>query len=161
MIIVVFGLPGSGKSYFASRLALHTKAEYLNSDQLRIKMFKKRDYSDEEKKAVYDALFDKAKKAAKRNTSLVIDATFYKQELRQQYLDEFDENVFFIEVVANKRLIKKRMSTTRAFSEADFKVHKNLKKEWEPFEQKHLVLESTNDNIGEMIDKAMLYLPKR
>jgi len=35
MIIIVFGLPGSGKSYFASKLAERINARYINSDVIR------------------------------------------------------------------------------------------------------------------------------
>jgi len=35
MIIVVTGLPGSGKSYFAQQLAPLMDAEYINSDKVR------------------------------------------------------------------------------------------------------------------------------
>ncbi|MEQ9591121.1 MAG: AAA family ATPase, partial [Cyclobacteriaceae bacterium] len=150
--------PGSGKSFFASRLATLAKGEYLNSDQVRIKLFKKREYTEAEKELVYDVMFERAKKAHEEKSNLVIDATFYKQHLRQRYLDELPGSVSFIEVVAQTKLVKKRLSMARAFSEADYKIYKAIKKEWEPFETKHLTLTSTNDNIGEMLDKAALYL---
>ena len=35
MVVIVFGLPGSGKSYFASRLAGIISADYINSDRVR------------------------------------------------------------------------------------------------------------------------------
>ena len=54
MIVIVFGLPGSGKSYFASRFAKVINAGYINSDMIRKEIFEKREYSDQEKKAVYD-----------------------------------------------------------------------------------------------------------
>lgn len=34
MIFIVFGLPGSGKSYFASHLAEMKNAQYINFDRL-------------------------------------------------------------------------------------------------------------------------------
>ena len=33
MIIIVLGLPGSGKTYFASRFAKLIHADYINSDR--------------------------------------------------------------------------------------------------------------------------------
>jgi len=161
MVVIVFGLPGSGKSFFASRLALMIKGEYINSDQIRLKLFKKRKYTEDEKEKVYDTLFDLAQEAVKKGSNVVVDATFYKQYLRQRYLDEMSNDLFFIEVVTRKGIVKKRLSQPRAFSEADYSVYKKIKKEWEPFVDKHLVLESTNDNIGEMMDTAVLYLHLR
>ncbi len=158
MVVIVFGLPGSGKSFLASRLALKLNAEYINSDQVRLRLFKKRKYTEEEKVLVYDTLLAKARSAIKNKSNLVIDATFYKQQLREPYLKEMNNEVVFIEVTARKATIKKRLSHPRAFSEADYKVHKKIKKEWEPFEDKHLILESTDDNIGQLLDKAELHL---
>ncbi len=115
-------------------------------------------YTDKEKELVYETLLTKARSAKKNRENLVIDATFYKQHLREPYLKELADEVTFIEVTARKATIKKRLSHPRAFSEADFTVHKNIKKEWEPFEEKHLVLESTDDNIGELLSKTELHL---
>ena len=53
MVIIVCGLPGSGKSYFAERLAKKIDADYVNSDRLRKELFPSRTYSDREKATVY------------------------------------------------------------------------------------------------------------
>ncbi|HUZ58418.1 MAG TPA: AAA family ATPase [Hanamia sp.] len=50
MIVIVFGLPGSDKSYFASRLAKMIHAGHVNSDKVRKEWFKERVYSEDEKK---------------------------------------------------------------------------------------------------------------
>ena len=59
---------------------------------------------------------------------------------------------------ANESVISERLKITRADSEADFVVYKKIKDEWEPFNQDHLILQSTNDNIEEMLHKATDYL---
>lgn len=160
MIVIVFGLPGSGKSFFASRLAKQLNAAYINSDQERIKLFKHRQYSEEERIAVYDQLYNKTKEAFANNSNLVIDGTFFRQDLRQPYLDGMYESVIFIEIITNKSTAMKRLSRLRPFSEADYDVYKMFKKKWEPMQQDHLILQSNDDNIGEMINLAMVYLHK-
>lgn len=159
MIVVVFGLPGSGKSFFASRLALEIKGTYVNSDQLRMQLFKKRNYTEDEKKHVYDRMFELVLDALEKNTNLVVDATFYKKELREPYLS-IDEKgkIYWIEVTATTNTIKQRLSRPRAFSEADYNVHKKVKTEWDHFTQDHLILESTDTNIEDMLTKAKSYL---
>ena len=42
----------------------------------------------------------------------------------------------------------------RTDSQADFEVYKKIKNEWEPFDQDHLILQSTDDNIEEILHKA-------
>lgn len=159
MIVIVFGLPGSGKSFFASRLALEINGTYVNSDQVRIQLFKHRHYTEEEKEQVYDKMLEMAQEASTKNENMVIDATFYQEQLREPYLSFPIQNaVYFIEVQASDNLIRQRLAKPRAFSEADYKVYKKIKNEWESFRGNHLVLESTDVNIEEMIKKTKLYL---
>jgi predicted kinase len=56
MIIIVMGLPGSGKSYFAQRLAITINADYISSDRVRKTMMSSRTYSTKEKLLVYDEM---------------------------------------------------------------------------------------------------------
>ncbi|MGZ8557438.1 MAG: AAA family ATPase [Chitinophagaceae bacterium] len=97
MIVIVFGLPGSGKSYFASRLAKMINAGYVNSDRLRKEMFKNRTYSSQEKAAVYNVMLEKMKEAMNQNMNIVLDATFHKNETRKPFLQEMKgkNKVFF------------------------------------------------------------------
>lgn len=155
MIIIVTGLPGSGKSYFASRLAALVDAEYLNSDRLRKEMFEPRTYSDEEKEAVYK----KMQTAIKQNRRLVIDATFHKKKMRKLFTDNIkDDDYNFIEVWADETITTERLKQNRPDSEADYEVYKLIKQHWEPLEEPHLLLESTNNNIDNMLQSALQHL---
>jgi predicted kinase len=97
MIVIVLGLPGSGKSYFAARLAEVIQADYINSDQVRKEMFSKRTYSEKEKGAVYDAMLERMKTAAKLKRDLVLDATFHTEDSRQLFIRQLrgKARVFF------------------------------------------------------------------
>lgn len=161
MIIIVMGLPGSGKSYFAAQLASMIKATYINSDKERKKLLSIRTYTENEKSFVYDAMLEKMKGLIKKNKKVVLDATFYKDEIRQKFINEADGKVpvFLIEVKASEAIVRERLKETRPDSEADFEVYKKIKKQWEPLETDHLILRSTNDNIKNMLQKALDYLP--
>jgi predicted kinase len=158
MIILVFGLPGSGKSFFAARLAKELPADYVNSDRVRKKMFSERSYSKAEKAAVYDVLLDAMERAIKTSQNLVLDATFYKNETRQLFIEKAKEDIFFIEIRADEALVKERLKKSRPFSEADLQVYQLIRQQWEPLRLPHLVLESTNDNIDVMLEKTFEYL---
>ena len=160
MIVIVLGLPGSGKSYFASRLAQMLGADYVNSDRLRKELFPKRTYSAEETSKVYGAMFKTMEEAIAHSKNLVLDATFHKNAMRKQLKDSTKgkEQLFFIEVQANENTIKERLKKSRPFSEADFKVHQLIRQQWEPLQIPHLTLESTNDNIDSMLQEAAQYL---
>ena len=164
MIVIVLGLPGSGKSYFASRLAEVIQADYINSDQVRKEMFSKRMYSEQEKGAVYNAMLEKMKSVVQLNKDLVIDATFQREDSRQLFIRQLIGKVefFFIEITANPDLIRRRLKKERPFSEADFDVYELTRHQWQPLSEPHLSLESTDENIDYMLDRAVNYLrPKK
>jgi len=160
MIIMVFGLPGSGKSYFASRVADMIHGDYINSDKLRRQMFGTRTYSIKEKLSVYNEMLTKIQKAIKENKNVVLDATFYTNEIRKKFIDEVKDNdhLIFIEVRAEESLIMERLKRPRGDSEADFEVYKKINQDWEPLYENHLILQSTDDNIENMLEKTAGYL---
>ncbi len=160
MVIIVLGLPGSGKSYFASRLAGMIHAVHINSDRVRKEMFATRTYSPEEKDSVYTQMLVRMKEVMSRGLSVVIDATFYKNDIRNRFIAGAggDENLAVIEIKAGDALVRERVGKQRADSEADFEIYALIKSKWEPLDFPHLVLESTENNIGEMLNKAAAYL---
>lgn len=160
MIVIVFGLPGSGKSFFASRLAAELKAEYLSSDRIRSAMLKKATYTEEEKERVYDEVLNRTLDALERHDAVVIDATFYRRALRDKFIEALKGrgSIFFIEVFAREAIILERLRSPREFSDADEGVYRKVKTQWEPMKEHHLLLESKEDNIEVMVGKAKRYL---
>lgn len=161
MIIIVFGLPGSGKSFFASQLARKLNAGYINSDELRRELFTVRTYTEQEKMDVYERMREKMNNAIQHHVTLVLDGTFYRESIRKTFRGDVpDKNdLWFIEVTASEPVIRTRLAKPRLFSEADFEVYKKIKSQWEPMKEDHLVIKSTNSNIEEMLKKAEGYLP--
>jgi predicted kinase len=158
MIVIVFGLPGAGKSYFASRLATRMEADYITSDRVRKKMYIDRKYSAQEKLSVYDEMLAQMQEAIKQKKALVLDATFYKDAIRKKFMKEAGNNILFFEVKADEPVIKERLKQKRVNSEADFDIYKLIQSQFEPMKEPHLILYSTDDNITDMINKAMNYL---
>ncbi len=163
MVIIVFGLPGSGKSYFASRLARKMEAVYVSSDEVRMGMFPVRSYSEEEKMMVYEAMLGEMEKTIITGKDIVLDATFYREEIRKKFMDLADSygvKICFISVGADENIIAERVSKKRQSSEADYAVYLKLKQSFEPMSKDHFVLESTQGNIDQMMEKALEYIQK-
>jgi predicted kinase len=161
MVIIVFGLPGSGKSYFASRLAADLKALYVSTDELRLKLIPKRKYTDAEKALVYDSVEAMMADALRDKKPIVLDGTFYKESLRKKFehtAGKFNEKIIYIEVTAPEGIIEDRLKQPRQYSEADYAVYLLLKKQFEPLLQDHLVLISSNNTISSMLRKAVRYI---
>jgi len=157
-VIIVFGLPGSGKSYFASRLAKKLEARYLNSDEIRMQMLQNRSYSQQEKIKVYDRMKNDMQTALAAGQDVVLDATFYKKKWREPFVQAAKCPVRFIEIRADDDIVKERLAKKRAVSEADYNVHLKVKAAFEPLAEPHLVLTSGQDNIDKMLNEALEYL---
>ena len=160
MVVIVMGLPGSGKSYFASRLATAIEADYINSDRVRKTMIAKRTYSLQEKRSVYNEMLAQMKLAVKQKKNIVLDATFYKHSIRKKFIHEARNagDIILIEVRAGESLIRERLKQAREDSEADYKVYKIIQAQWEALREKRLILQSTNNNVNDMLHTAVDYL---
>lgn len=161
MIIVVFGLPGSGKSYFAKNLAERLNAKHIKSDEVRAEMEKMGTYDRQSKEAVYQEMVTKMTKLCEPGQILILDATFYKKHLRamvQKQAAYLNASLYFIRVIANEDVIYQRVSKERPDSEADFQAYLKVKEAFEPLDAPHLQLDSSAGDLAPMLEKAESYL---
>jgi predicted kinase len=164
MIILVAGLPGSGKSYFATRLASHLGAVYISSDKVRKSLDGMGKYTLKDKLSVYKGMADLAEASLTKGEKVVLDATFHLKNMRSliyTLADKHSSDIYFIYIEAGEELIKKRVAKERPDSEADFEVYKKIKGEFEAIDVPHLNLLSTDSNITEMIQEAKHYIYKQ
>jgi len=163
MLIIVMGLPGSGKSYFARRLAKQIGAVYVGSDELRRKMGLLGKYKIENRISVYNEMIKTSKELLIKGEDVVMDGTFYLQFMRDMAISMAKTlffEVFIILVEAEDTLIGQRLSMPREDSEADLAVHYQIKREFAPLSEPHLLIHSTNDNLEDNLEKAMNFLEK-
>ncbi len=149
MLIIVCGLPGTGKSTLALALAAKLDGEHISSDIIRRKMLEERTYSEQEKYRVYERMVAEAEALLKKGKSVVADATFYRKRTRQQMLDaarRCGKKVLIVECVLDEETIEERMEIRRAGreseSEADFSVYLKVKALFEPVSEEHLVVDT-------------------
>lgn len=160
-MVLVMGLPGSGKSYFAKQLSSEIAAKYVGSDSVRRKEGKTARYARSDKGRIYKQMVRIAEECIKNNQPVVVDATFHLQQFRDLFVSlsqKYFCPIHWIKVIADESLIKERMNEPREDSDADFQVYLLLKNEFEFFPFPHLELQSTNENSVEMMEKAKHYL---
>ncbi len=161
MLIIVFGLPGTGKSYFANHLSREMDAVYLSTDEVRLHMKKQGRYDEEDKQRVYDRLEEMMSKHLKKGENVIVDGTFHEQRRRDQFsrkADELQQSVFFIEMQSSDETVRKRVEQKREYSEADYSVYKTILSRFEPLEIPHLQLESDRETLGSMTAQARHYI---
>lgn len=163
MLIIVCGLPGTGKSFLSRKLAERINAEYLNTDRIRKKRFPNPTYSEEEKQKVYEEMFSCAGKLLSQGKNVILDGTFFKKKLRQRAYKLAEENksaYYIIECIAPSHKVEKRIlerSGQNSESDANVCVYRNLKKEFEPIEEVHLTLD-TSEPIEKQLSLVEAFL---
>lgn len=161
MVILVAGLPGSGKSYFAERLARQMDALYLNSDRVRLEVHANGLYSDDDKLLIYRRMATEASRAIELGQHVIVDATFFHHTLREPFVrlaQACSVPLRIIEVTADESLIRQRLSRPRTWSEADYGVYERLRDLSEEIVMPHLILVSTDTNIESMLHDAIQYI---
>jgi predicted kinase len=163
MIVIVFGLPGSGKTYFASKLAAKIHGVHISSDHLRERLQRRVMYQEQPKMEVYHEMLTLMEKAAFRK-NVVLDATFYKEDIRNLFIEKAKAlkiNLYFIEMRADESIIRERVSKKRKGTDADFDVYLRIKNTFQPFMGNHLILDSGREELNEMLNKAEQYIEYR
>lgn len=160
-IVIVMGLPGSGKSYFAKKLAEKFTAVYINSDTVRKDLGAMGRYSFEDKLLVYKEMAKLTEQQVHENETIIVDATFYLKTMRDIFIglaDKKEAQIIFIYIIADEALIKSRLEKSRIDSEADFAVYEKVKNQFEKINIPHQEIESTENNIDSMISIAKEYI---
>ena len=163
LLIIVLGLPGTGKSTFAKALAKKIKAAHLNTDKIRARLGLRGKYDQETKSMIYQQMLSLARMKLKDNHQVIIDGTFSSNEWRKKILglaDEFSCMISWFVMEADEAIIQERISKKRQYSEADFSVYKKVRNSYDPILYPNLVLHSDRYSVDEMIEKALNYLKR-
>ncbi len=161
MVILVFGLPGTGKTFFSEILAERKNAVHLNTDIIRGKLSLKGRYDEKTKQQVYNELFKKTQMELKKGANVIVDGTFHKSGWREQLeklVAELHHKIYFIEIKASEETARKRLSKKRKHSVADIDVYKKINDKFESFNKDFLELWSDKEAIESMIKKAEDYI---
>jgi predicted kinase len=154
MLILITGLPGSGKTTIARSFSIQTGAFHLNSDLLRRSLGLMGHYSSEDKEKVYSTLLERAETALKAGRVVVVDSTFYHPKIREPFVllaKRCQVPLRWVEVQASPDTIRERLKTPRPDSEADYAVYEKIRDAAVPLDMPHLLLKSDEMTIEMML----------
>jgi hypothetical protein len=160
-LIMVVGLPGTGKSTFSRALAADIGACHLNSDVIRTAMGLRGKYTAKDKAMVYRTLRERSKHLLDSGSTVIVDATLYREDLRQPYTKLAQDAaclILWIELHSEEETIKARVSVERPDSEANFAVYQEIKKGYEPLEEDHLSLKTDAVALDVLIRAARKFI---
>lgn len=167
VLVIVSGLPGTGKSFFCRRLAEKLPAIILESDALRRVLFPQTDYSQTESTRLFKAIRLLAERLLRRGFCIIMDATNLSERYRQYFYsiaERLDVKLVVVSVEAPPLLVKERMAVRLGNlgerSAADWAVYMKMKPSVEKIARKHYVVDTSRD-ITPVIDKIMRGIGRR
>lgn len=161
ILILVFGLPGTGKTTLARQLAADIDAWHRNSDSVRIELGLQGHYSTEEKQSVYQQLREEAFRQLLSGHRVIIDATFSRKEEREEWTTaaaQIRMPIYWIELRAKEEVVRHRVKEARPDSEADEAVYEQIRRQWVPMQEDHLILHTDRESLPDLVHQVKEWL---
>jgi len=161
VFIAVSGLPGTGKSYFCSKLAERLPFVILESDALRKIIIPVPTYTMEESTRLFRTVHRLIEQLLNKGISLILDATNLSERHRE-YLyniaDRLNTKLVLVRVNAPPEVVQarlnRRIEDSGSKSDADWTVYQRMKNTVEEISRKHYVVDTSRD-ITAVLDKIV------
>jgi predicted kinase len=166
-LIVVSGLPGTGKSYFSKRLAERMPFLVLESDALRKALFSPPSYSPRESAQLFQTIHRLVRDLLKKGIPLILDATNLSERFREQLYNIADQLGVKLVLVCVEappevvyRRLKGRARDAENMSDADWGVYRRMRPSAEKIQRNHYVVDTSKD-ITRALDKIVRKVMRR
>lgn len=160
-LIVVSGLPGTGKSYFCRRLAERLPAVILESDHLRRVLFPSPSYSVAESAHLFRVGHRLIERLLKKGIPLIFDATNLSERHREHLYsiaERLGARLVLVRLEAPPQLVyerlRKRGAGSESSSDADWAVYQRMRPQVQRIRRRHYAVDTSRD-ITPVIDKIV------
>jgi len=161
--IVVSGLPGTGKSYFCSRLAERLPFIILESDALRKALFSSPTYSLPESSRLFRACHLLIERLLRKGIPVILDATNLSERYRERLYniaDRLEVKLVLVRVEAPPEVVRERLNARReevnpvGKSNAGWEVYQRMKPTVQKIRRNHYAVDTSRD-ITPVLDKIV------
>ncbi len=156
VLIVVSGLPGTGKTYFCNKLAERLPFLILESDALRKALFPSPSYAPEESSRLFQAIYSLIEGLLKRGISLILDATNLSERYRERLYNiasRLNARLILARVEAPAEVVQERLKNRaerknpEENSDADWQVYQKMKPAVQTIQRHHYVVDTSQDIV--------------
>ncbi len=152
VLIMVSGLPGTGKSHLSRHLANAMPFLILESDALRKTLFSEPTYAARESWRLFEAIHGLIEVLLKSGISLILDATNLSARFRErlyEIADRLGVRLIVVRVEAPVGLVRERLERRSRVpdggSDADWEVYQKLAPTVEEIRREHYIVDTSRD----------------
>lgn len=142
-LVLVSGLPGTGKSTLARSLAEKAHFEVIRSDVIRKEIFSVESseqtgslYTSDRTQRIYEECLERARRLLQDGKRVIVDATFQREEDRLKFLQSAIDcgcRAVWLECTAPAEIAKQRIESRHGdASDADWSVYQLVSSRWQP-----------------------------
>ncbi len=163
VFIAVSGLPGTGKSYFCSKLAERLPFIILESDALRKALFPSPSYNSQESSRLFGTVRLLIERLLRKGNSLILDATNLSERHREYFYsiaDRLGVKLVLVRVEAPPWVVHERLKARReglsvvGESDADWAIYQRMKPSVQKICRNHYAVDTSRD-ITPVLDKIV------
>jgi predicted kinase len=156
-------LPGTGKSYFGSKLAERLPFIILESDALRKTLFSSPTYSSPESSRLFQAIHHLIEALLRRGIPLILDATNLSEQYRERLYniaDRLNVKLILVRVEAPPDVVYERLkarsegTNSKSMSDADWTVFQKMQSTVQKIRRNHYAADTSRD-ITPVLDKIV------
>lgn len=164
VLVLVSGLPGTGKTHFSKKLSKRLPFVILESDVLRRVLNPNPNHNKPESARLFTAIHLLCERLLQEGYSLIIDATNLTEKHRRHFYDIADRlgiKLTIVYLTATEQVVKERLDKRAkdgdTHSDAGWKVYLRMRKSVDKIKRKHYSVDTSLDyeNIPDEIVKEI------
>ena len=163
VLVIISGLPGTGKSHFSRQLAERVPLAMLESDALRKTLFPVPTHSASESSLVFRLIHALIGEILDRGVPVLLDATSLVEAHRKRLYtiaDQRDVKLVLVRMEAPSDVVRERLAGRNRqeqredHSDADWSVYQRMRRSEEPISRSHFTVDTSRD-VGPMVERIV------